>query len=123
MMLNNYIRFGGESMSRTIIRRSSGNVYQDLGLPNAEEMQAKAALVSRLVSILNNKKWTQEKAAEVLGIPQSKISLLSRGHFSGFSLGKLMKLLNRLNQDIEIRVKDRSHSAKHQIGHVSVTYV
>ena len=101
-------------MSHTAIHKGSGNVYKDLGFSNAEDMQAKAALVSRLVSIIKRKKWTQEKSAAILEIPQSKISLLCRGQFSGFSLGRLMKLLNKLNQDIEIRVKNRSHSTKNQ---------
>jgi len=110
-------------MSNTIIHRGSGNVYKDMGFSNAEEMQAKAALVSRIISIIKKKKWTQEKASEVLEIPQPKISLLSRGQFSGFSIGKLINLLSKLNQDIEIIVKNRSHSAKNHVGHVSVTYV
>ena len=110
-------------MSNTTIRRGSGNVYEDMGFPNAEEMQAKAALVSRIISIIKKKKWTQQKASAVLEIPQPKISLLSRGQFSGFSIGKLITLLNKLNQDIEIIVKNRSHSTKYNVGHVSVTYV
>lgn len=110
-------------MSRTAIHRGSGNVYKDLGFTNAEEMQAKAALVSGLISIIKKKKWTQEQAALVLGMPQSKISLLCRGQFSGFSIGKLMKLLNKLNQDIEIRVRNRPHATGQHVGHTSVTYV
>ena len=110
-------------MSDTTIRKGSGNVYKDMGFSNAEEMQAKAALVSRIIVILKKKKWTQEEASAVLGIPQPKISLLSRGQFSGFSIGKLINLLSKLNQDIEIIVRNRSHSTKHSVGHVSVTYV
>ena len=110
-------------MGNTTIKRGSGNVYKDIGFHHSEEMQAKAALVSRMISIIKKKKWTQEQAAVVLKIPQSKISLLSRGQFSGFSIGKLISLLNKLNQDIEIIIKNRSHSTKHPIGHVSVTYV
>ena len=110
-------------MSHINIHRGSGNVYKDLGFPNAEEMQAKAALVSRIMFIIKKKKWTQEKASSVLKIPQPKISLLSRGQFSGFSIGKLITLLNRLNQDVEIVVKNRSSSKKQHIGHVSVSYL
>src|SRR5579862_97319 len=110
-------------MSDTTIHKGSGNVYKDMGFSNAEEMQAKAALVSRIMAIIKKKKWTQEKASTVLGIPQPKISLLSRGQFSGFSIGKLINLLSKLNQDIEIIVRNRSHSTKHNVGHVSVTYV
>ncbi len=110
-------------MNNTILHKGSGNVYKDLGFSNAEEMQAKAMLVSRIMSIINKKKWSQEKAALMLDITQPKISLLSRGQFSGFSLGKLINLLNKLNQDIEIVVKNKSSSKKQHMGHVSVTYV
>lgn len=110
-------------MRCTAIHKGSGNVYKDLGLPDAEEMQAKAALVSGILSILKKKKWTQEKAATELGISQPKISRLNRGQFSGFSLEKLIHLLNILNQDIEIVVKNKSHSKKHRFGHVNVTYI
>ena len=110
-------------MSDQKLYKGSGNVYKDLGFPNAEEMQAKAILVSRIVSIIKKKHWSQAKAASVLGIKQPKVSLLSRGQFSGFSLGKLISLLNKLNQDIEIVVKNRPYSKKQHIGHVSVTYL
>jgi len=103
------------------IKRGSGNIYKDLGFPNAEEMQAKALLVSRIVEIIKKKKWTQKKAAEMLDVTQPKISLLSRGHFSGFSIGKLINILNSLHQDIEIIIKDRP-TKRHHLGHVIVTY-
>jgi len=110
-------------MNNTTIHKGLGNVYKDLGFSNAEEMQAKAALVSNIMSIVKKEKWTQAKAATMLGIPQPKISLLSRGHFSGFSIGKLISLLNKLNQDIEIVVKSKPISKKHHTGHVSVSCV
>ena len=109
-------------MSNIQTHRSSGNVYKDLGFPDAEEMQAKAILVSRIMEIIKKKKWTQKKAAEILCITQPKISLLKRGHFSGFSIGKLINILNKLQQDIEIIIKDRPSLKKHHTGHVTVTY-
>ncbi len=110
-------------MSDKMIHRGTGNVYQDLGFRDAEEMQAKAALVSRIISIINQNKWTQEKAALILGISQPKISNLIRGQFSGFSIGKLILLLNKLNQDVEIVVKNKRLSKKDTTGHVSVIYI
>lgn len=109
-------------MKNTKIHKGSGNVYQDLGFYDAEEMQAKAALASGIISIIQAHKWTQEKAALMLGIPQPKISKLARGQFSGFSLGKLIQLLNKLNQDVEIVVKNRRVSKNDNVGHVSVVY-
>src|SRR5579862_3114682 len=104
--------------------RGSTNVYADLGFKNPEEMQAKATLVSRIISIIEQKGWNQQKAAEELGIKQPKVSLLYRGQFSGFSLEKLIKLLNKLNQDIDIVIKKRatSRNKKFNTGHVHVLY-
>lgn len=100
--------------------RGSGNVYKDLGFPDAEEMQAKAVLASRIVSILEHKRWTQEKSADTLKISQSKISLLTRGQLSGFSMEKLIYLLNRLHQDVEITIKNRP--TRRGLGHLNVVY-
>lgn len=99
----------------------SGNVYKDLGFSNAEEMQAKAILVSSILSIIEKKQWTQNQAAEVLGITQPKISRLIRGQFSGFSMEKLIILLNRLNQDVEIIIKEKPFSSNH-LGHLKVIH-
>src|SRR5579872_1569970 len=107
-------------MNKPKYHRSSGNVYKDLDLPNAEEMKAKAALASSILSIIERKKWTQQEAANILNITQPKISLLSRGQFSGFSMEKLINLLNKLNQDVEIVIKDKQFSMNH-VGHVHVT--
>lgn len=104
--------------------RGSTNVYKDLGFKNAEEMQAKAILASRIISIINQEQWTQKEAADELGLKQPKISLLCRGQLSGFSLGKLISLLNKLNQDIDIVIKKRplSKNKKYNAGHVNVIY-
>lgn len=108
-------------MSNQQVHRGSGNVYKDLGLPNAEEMQAKAMLVSSILSVIEKKKWTQKEAAQILGLTQPKISLLQRGQFSGSSMEKLIILLNRLNQDIEIVIKEKPFSSRYK-GHISVTH-
>jgi predicted XRE-type DNA-binding protein len=108
-------------MSKQFYQHSSGNVYKDLEFPNAEEMQAKAMLASSILSVIEKKKWTQDEAAKILGIKQPKVSLLCRGKFSGFSMEKLIKLLNKLNQDIEIVIKEKPFSTKHT-GHVSVIH-
>lgn len=110
-------------MNKPVFHQGSGNVYKDLGFPNAEEMQAKAILASRIISLIQDKKWTQKKAAEILGITQPKISLLNRGQFSSFSLGKLINMLSKLNQNIEIIIKDNPSSKKQHYGHLSVTYL
>ena len=51
------------------IERSPGNVYADLGFPDSAEMLVKAQLVAKISEILASRKWTQQQASEVLGIP------------------------------------------------------
>ena len=84
---------------------SSGNVFADLGLQNAEEMLAKAELAHKIIILLDEKKLTQVQAAKLLGIDQHKISYLMRGRLSGFSLERLMRFLLLLGQDIKITVQ------------------
>ena len=95
------------------VERSSGNVFADLGIPNAEEYYAKAQIAYRICNIINKAKLTQAKAAKVLAIDQPKISALMNGHLDGFSSDRLFRFLNALDQDIEIVIKPKQRSTKH----------
>ena len=85
----------------------SGNIYEDLGFPDAEERLAKAKLAMRIENIIEKRKLKQIKAAEILGINQPKISALMNGRLSGFSIERLIHYLNLLDQDVEIVVKTK----------------
>jgi predicted XRE-type DNA-binding protein len=80
------------------------NVYADLGRADADEMLVKAQLASKIGDILRRRKWTQAHAAEVLGIPQPKLSGLLRGQFRGISEAKMMDCLAKLVRDVCIVV-------------------
>lgn len=86
-------------MKKVKVTESSGNVFEDVGLPNPEERLAKAELTRKINAIIKKRKLTQAQAAEILGISQPKVSLLSKGIVSGFTLGKLGKILNNLRGD------------------------
>jgi predicted XRE-type DNA-binding protein len=88
--------------------RSSGNVFADLGLPEAEDRLAKAELAREIGAILEGKRLTQTQAARVLGVDQPKISALLRGQLSGLSLGRLIRFLNLLGRDVQIVVRPKS---------------
>ena len=75
------------------IEESGGNVYADLGMAHAEEMQIKAQLVAKIADIIKSRKWSQQQAAEVLGIPQPKLSRMLRGQFRGISEAKMIDCL------------------------------
>ena len=84
---------------------SSGNIFEDMGLPNPEVLLAKSNLVSRIAEIIRRRGLTQAQAAKVLGINQPKVSALIAGHLSGFSTDRLFRFLNALGEDIEITVR------------------
>ena len=84
------------------IEVGSANVYADLGCNDAEEMLVKAQLASKIGDIIKRRKWTQARAAEVLGIPQPKLSGLLRGQFRGISEAKMMDCLAKLGRDVRI---------------------
>jgi predicted XRE-type DNA-binding protein len=100
----------------------STNVFADLGMIDAEEKLAKVELALNINQILKTKNLTQTKAATLLGIDQSKISLLKKGRLSGFSIERLVKFLNLLNQDVEIVIRRTRHHSHHgtlRVIHVS----
>ncbi len=79
---------------------SSDNLFADLGLPNPEERLAKAELARQINELIEQREFNHIEAAKLLDIDQSKISALSKGKLSGFSLERLFRLLNILGQDI-----------------------
>ena len=89
------------------VHASSGNVFEDLGLPDAQEMLVKAELARRIGSILRHRHLTQMEAAELLGVDQPKISALLRGRLTGFSTDRLLRFLLTLDRDVEIVIKKK----------------
>src|SRR3989338_4667586 len=84
---------------------SSGNVFADLGLPDADKLKIKSGLVIEITKAVRKLGLSQEEAGRRMGLPQPKVSGLFRGDFSNISERKLMNCLNRLGYDIEIKVK------------------
>jgi len=89
---------------------SSGNVFADLGFKHPEEELLKAQLVYQIGRLIAARQLTQGQAARLLGIPQPKASLLLRGTTAGFSTDRLIRCLNRLDQDVEIIVRQKPAS-------------
>jgi len=86
---------------------SSGNVFADLELPDANEHFIKAGLVVKIGKIVQARKLTQSAAAGIMGIDQPKVSAMLSGQFRGYSVERLMRFLVALGQDVEIVVKRR----------------
>jgi len=97
-------------MANREYRSSSGSVFVDLNLPQADDLLAKAELAAKIIAEIRRRRLTQSQAAAILGIDQPKISALNQGKLSGFSIERLMRLLLVLGRDIEITVKGRAKS-------------
>ena len=98
------------------IEISSGNVFADLGLADAEKLKIKSGLVIEIVRAVRRLGLTQEEAGRRMGIAQTKVSGMMRGDFANLSERKLMECLNRLGYDIEIKVRP----AAEPIGHLTL---
>ncbi len=90
----------------------SGNVFADLGLPNADELLAKAELAIRITDILRRRRLTQVQAAEILGVDQPKVSALIRGRLAGFSIERLLRFLLLLGADVAITIQPHHRRAR-----------
>ena len=86
------------------IEDGSTNVYADLGYDNAAEMQRKSQLAAEIARAIKARRLTQQEAAELLGVDQSKISRITRGQFRGVSEAKLLELVTKLGHDVKIIV-------------------
>ncbi len=104
--------------TRHSIKKSSGNVFADLDLPEPETALAKAELARRINAIIRERGLKQAEAARILGIDQAKVSALSCGRLAGFSTERLFRFLNALGRDIQIVIRAKSTSRKR--GHVRV---
>lgn len=89
----------------TRIERGSGNVFADLGGADAEAHLLKAELVAGIDRIVRERRLTQTRAAEVLGISQPDVSRLLRGNFRDYSVERLLRLLTILGRDVEIVIR------------------
>jgi predicted XRE-type DNA-binding protein len=97
--------------------RGTGNIFADLGLPNAAEHQLKAALVVQLKRLMAEREITQTEAAKLVDVKQPDLSKLLRGHFKLVSVEKLMRMLTAFDQDVEITVKP--HRKRGEAGRIT----
>ena len=98
---------------------SSGNVFADLGVPNAEEKQTKVRLAVAINQIIQGRKLSQTAAARRLKVNQPKVSALSNYLLDGFSVERLMNFVTALDRDVDIVIRRKPKSRK--IGRIAVT--
>ncbi len=93
-------------MDKMKFERGSGNVFADLGRPDAEGHLLKAKLVTRIDEIIRRRGLKQVEAAKLLGLSQPDVSRLLRGNFREYSVERLLRLLMALGRDVEIVIRE-----------------
>ena len=92
---------------------SAPSAYQELSFNDPEKWEAKANLAIRINKLIEGRKLTQAKAADILGIARPRISDLKRGQLHRFSIEKLMTFLTALDQDVDILVRPKTSGSAH----------
>jgi predicted XRE-type DNA-binding protein len=88
------------------INESSGNVFVDLGYPPEEAaiLQMRSDLMADLRKFIKTKKLTQNDAANILGVSQSRVSDLITGKWEKFSLEMLITLATKAGKHVTLKI-------------------
>lgn len=104
---------GTPGQPRDQIKRSSGNVFADLGLPDADELAAKVDLARTIRQLIEARGLSQRAAAPIVGVTQPELSHLWQRRLDGFSIDRLCRMLRALDHDVRIVVQPKPLSRRH----------
>lgn len=100
--------------------RGSGNIFRDFNHPNAELEQLRAVLAARIINALDAQHLTVRQAHERTGFAAADFSRIRRANIGRFTVDRLMTMLNKLGQEVEVTVSDRParpQAAAHAVPH------
>jgi len=100
-------------------RKSGGNVFEDLGPPNADEHLIKAKIVAEISRIMKGRKLNQTKAGDLMGISQPEVSRMLRGLFREYSVERLMRFLTAFERDVDIVIRRREKGGRGSVNVVA----
>ena len=85
----------------------SGNVFRDFGDPNADVEQLKCILAAQIISLLADQRLSIRKAERFTGVAASEFSRIRNAKLGRFTVDRLMTILNKFNQEVEVKVTIR----------------
>jgi predicted XRE-type DNA-binding protein len=91
--------------------RGSGNVFRDLGHPNADLEQARAILAAKIIHILDERKLSVRAAEKLTGVGAAEFSRIRNAKLGRFTIDRMIKILGRLGQEVELSVSVRPRAA------------
>ena len=98
--------------ARVSVKASSGNVFEDLDVPNSADALAKADIAAQIAMTIQHRNLTQAQAAELLHVDQATVSNLVRGKLRGFSTDRLIRFLNSLGRDVDIVIHEERRARR-----------
>lgn len=106
-------------MEKKQVTHSCGNIFEDIGLANPQDMLVKAQIVTKIEQEIRKRGLTQVEAAKIIDIPQSRLSKILKGQFINVSESKLLHCLNKLGFDVQIKVAKKRKSG---VGYTSINF-
>ena len=97
-----------------------GTALEDLGIPDAAELSTKVQLAVQINQIIAGRHLKQNQVKDLLGVSQGNVSALINYKLDGFSVERLLRFLNALDRDVEIRVKKKPRTRN--AAHITVVY-
>jgi predicted XRE-type DNA-binding protein len=92
------------------LERGGGNLFADFGYPNADAERLKALLAAEIINVLNQRELTVRKAEELTGIAAADFSRIRKTKLDRFTIDRLMTVLNRLDQEVEVKLTVRKRN-------------
>lgn len=91
--------------------RGSGNIFRDFGDPDAEVLQLKAILAGKIIDVLDEQKISVRRAHEITGFAAADFSRVRQAKLQRFTIDRLIAMLSKLDQDVEVSVNVRPRTA------------
>ena len=104
------------------VEESCGNVYADLGFPDAEEMLLKAKIAACIDSIVRERGWTPLRAATTLGMPQAEFEEMLRGQFRSLRVSQMLQYLRLLGYHLSFRAIPSQQSGHAELAEMALEY-
>ncbi|QWR77924.1 XRE family transcriptional regulator [Candidatus Magnetomonas plexicatena] len=95
----------------------SGNVFRDFGRPNANVEQARAIIAAKIIGTLDERSLSTREAERLTGVSHSEFSRIRNARLKHFTLDRMITILEKLDEDIEVDVIFKPRTCVQQVVH------
>ena len=93
--------------------QGSGNIFRDFDDPNPDLEQLRGLLAAGIIRVLDERELTVRKASELTGFAAADFSRVRNANLGRFTIDRLMTMLERLDQDVEVNVRVHPRASEH----------